>query len=229
MKTFKTPKGTELPIMDIKGKDYLQAAPRILWMREEHPDWSIETELLNFTEKQAVFKATIRDGSGKILSQATSMETLAGFDSFLEKAETCAVSRAAAFCGYGTLMAQELEEQDRKTARAKLAEAPVDPKPQAVVPKAPLPKPVASPAPQGKATLPKPNPSLASATSEDPGAFVVSIGKKYNGVRLDAIDTIELADWHNYLNAGHTENPVVLKTIAAVEAYLIDRGYQPRG
>ena len=141
MKTFRTPKGTELPIMDIKGKDYLQAAPRILWMREEHPDWSIETELLNFTEKQAVFKATIRDGSGKILSQATSMETLAGFDSFLEKAETCAVSRAAAFCGYGTLMAQELEEQDRKTARAKLAEAPVDPKPQAVVPKAPLPKP----------------------------------------------------------------------------------------
>lgn len=114
--------------MDIKGKDYLQAAPRILWMREEHPDWSIETELLNFTEQQAVFKATIRDGAGKILAQATSMETLAGFDSFLEKAETCAVSRAAAFCGYGTLMAQELEEQEKADGRMKLAESPNEPK-----------------------------------------------------------------------------------------------------
>lgn len=120
MKTFKTPKGTELPIMDIKGKDYLQAAPRILWMREEHPEWGIESEMLNFSEKHATFRATIRDGQGKILAQATSMETLAGFDSFLEKAETCAVSRAAAFCGYGTLMAQELEEQ------GKLAESPVE-------------------------------------------------------------------------------------------------------
>ena len=104
-----------------------------------------------------------------------------------------------------------------------------DKKPTGDITVVPPKSPVASPAPQGKATLPKPNPSLASATSEDPGAFVVSIGKKYNGMRLDAIDTAELADWHNYLNAGHTENPVVLKTIAAVEAYLIDRGYQPRG
>ena len=228
MKTFKTPKGTELPIMDIKGKDYLQAAPRILWMREEHPDWGIESELLSHSDKHAIFKATIRDGSGKILAQATSLETLAGFDSFLEKAETCAISRAAAFCGYGTLMAQELEEQERKTARVKLAETPVEPKPRPTTPKPATPKPVASPAPQGKAIAPKPNPSLASATADDPGAFVVSIGKRYNGMRLDAIDTNELADWLNYLLEGNSDKPPVVKTIAAVEAYLIDRGYQPR-
>jgi len=118
MRTFRTPKGTELPLMDIKGKDYLQAAPRIFWLREEHPDWGIETELLSSSEKHAIFRATIRNDQGKILAQATSMETLAGFDSFLEKAETCAISRAASFCGYGTLMAQELEEQ------GKLADAP---------------------------------------------------------------------------------------------------------
>lgn len=123
MKTFKTPKGTELPLMDIKGKDYLQAAPRIFWLKEEHPDWSIETEFLQLSDKSAVCKATIRDGQGRVLSQATSMETLAGFESFVEKSETCAVSRAASFCGYGTLMAQELEEQ------GKLAESPVGKKP----------------------------------------------------------------------------------------------------
>lgn len=127
MKTFKTPKGTELPIMDIKGKDYLQAAPRIFWMREEHPDWGIETELLNFSEKHAVFKATIRDAAGHILAQATSMETIQGFEAFVEKAETCAISRAAAFCGYGTLMAQELEEQ------GKLAESPIEARPHGAV------------------------------------------------------------------------------------------------
>lgn len=134
MRTFKTAKGTELPIMDIKGKDYLQAAPRIFWMREEHPDWGIETEFLALGEKAAVCRATIRDGQGKILAQATSAETAQGFESFVEKAETCAISRAAAFCGYGTLMAQELEDQ------GKLAESPLEPKaraPLAAVPQDP--------------------------------------------------------------------------------------------
>jgi len=120
MKTFKTPKGTELPIMDIKGKDYLQAAPRIVWLREEHPDWSIQTEFLVLSDKCAVCKATISQKDGQILATATSMETIQGFESFVEKAETCAISRAAAFCGYGTLMAQELEEQ------GKLAESPIN-------------------------------------------------------------------------------------------------------
>lgn len=122
MKTFKTAKGTELPIMDIKGKDYLQAAPRIFWLKEEHPDWSIETEFLTLSTDVAVCKATIKDGNGRVLATATSMETPKGFDSFVEKAETCAISRAASFCGYGTLMAQELEEQ------GKLAETPLAPK-----------------------------------------------------------------------------------------------------
>lgn len=119
-KTFKTKAGTELPIMNIKGKDYLQAAPRIFWLREEHPDWSIETNFLQVNDLVAVCQATIRDGQGKILAQGTSMETPKGFESYVEKAETCAISRAASFCGYGTLMAQELEEE------GKLAESPIE-------------------------------------------------------------------------------------------------------
>lgn len=133
MKTFKTPKGTELPIMDIKGKDYLQAAPRIVWFREEKPEWGIETEFLSLSDSHAVCRATIRNETGRIIAQATSMETKQGFESFVEKAETCAVSRAASFCNFGTLMAQELEEQGRLDERppsdsAKFAEAPQQPK-----------------------------------------------------------------------------------------------------
>lgn len=129
MKTFKTPKGTELPIMDIKGKDYLQAAPRIVWFREERPNWGIETEFLSLSDSHAVCRATIRDENGRIIAQATSMETKQGFESFVEKAETCAVSRAASFCNFGTLMAQELEEQGRlpggePDGKLKLAESP---------------------------------------------------------------------------------------------------------
>jgi hypothetical protein len=119
-KTFKTKAGTELPIMNIKGKDYLQAAPRIFWLREEHPEWSIETNFLQVNESVAVCQATIRDGQGKVIAQGTSMETPKGFESYVEKAETCAISRAASFCGYGTLMAQELEEE------GKLAESPIN-------------------------------------------------------------------------------------------------------
>ena len=44
-KTFKTPKGTELPLLDLRGKDYLMVAHRLVWFREEHSDWTIETEV----------------------------------------------------------------------------------------------------------------------------------------------------------------------------------------
>ena len=130
MTEFKTPKGTVLQIMDIKGKKYLQAAPRIVWFREEHPAWGIETEFLSLSESHAVCRATIKDENGRIIAQATSMETKQGFEAFVEKAETCAISRAASFCNFGTLMAQELEEQGRidqreQSSKIKLADSPI--------------------------------------------------------------------------------------------------------
>ena len=41
---IKTTKGTELPTIDLHGKPYLQVAHRIVWFREERPDWRIKTE-----------------------------------------------------------------------------------------------------------------------------------------------------------------------------------------
>lgn len=113
MKTFKTSKGTELPLLNLKGKDYLTVAYRILWMREEHPDWGIETEYLQVGPDLAIAKATVKDGSGRILAQGTKMETPKGFPDFVEKSESGAVGRALALCGYGTQFAQELDEGDR--------------------------------------------------------------------------------------------------------------------
>ena len=43
-----------------------------------------------------------------------------GFPDYIEKAETGAIGRALAMCGYGTLQAPEFDEQDR------LADAPIE-------------------------------------------------------------------------------------------------------
>lgn len=124
MKHFRTDKGTELPLMDMRGKDYLQVAFRIVWMRESHPDWSIETEFLVINDKEAVAKATIRNESGRILATSHKSETMKDFPAgHSEKAETGAIGRALALCGYGTQFAPDLDEGERivdsPVARAK--------------------------------------------------------------------------------------------------------------
>lgn len=114
MKTFKTARGTELPILDLRGKDYLQVAHRLVWFREEKPLWSIETEFLKLEADFAIARATIKDESSRIISTATKFENAKGFPDFMEKAETGSVGRALAMVGYGTqFCADELEEGDR--------------------------------------------------------------------------------------------------------------------
>lgn len=122
MKTFKTPKGTELPLLNLKGKHYLAVQTRLVWFREEKPLWGIETEPLEMGPGYAVFKATIKDETGRIIAQGTKAETKEGFSDFHEKAESGAIGRALGFLGYGTLFATELDEGDR------LADSPQSPK-----------------------------------------------------------------------------------------------------
>lgn len=119
MNTFKTPKGTTLPLLSLKGKDYLQVAHRIQWFREEKPSWTISTHLVQLTDKQCVCKASIKDESGRLIAVAHKLETIQGFQDFIEKSETGAIGRALALCGYGTQFTTELEEG------ARLADAPL--------------------------------------------------------------------------------------------------------
>lgn len=121
-KPITTPKGTELPVMDLKGKPYLQVAYRLVWFREEHPDWTIMTDFteLDTEKRQAVAKASVTTPDGKIVATAHKMETASGFADYLEKAETGAIGRALALCGYGTQFAPEIDEGDR------IVDSPVD-------------------------------------------------------------------------------------------------------
>ena len=120
MNTFKTPKGTSLPILSLKGKDYLQVAHRLVWFREEHPDWTIETKVERIENNSALGSAVIKDQTGRVIATAHKYEDAKGFSDFIEKSETGAVGRALAMCGYGTqFTAHELDEGER------IADAPV--------------------------------------------------------------------------------------------------------
>ena len=100
--------------------DYLPVAARIAWFRKDHPDWSIITKTLKLADKAVVMKAIIKDASGRVIATARKKETEIGFPDYIEKAETGAVGRALAMCGYGTLQAPEFDEGER------IADAPVE-------------------------------------------------------------------------------------------------------
>ena len=90
MKEIVTKKGTVLPIQQLKGKDYLMVAYRLVWFREECPHHSIETEFVQLTESYAIAKATIKLDS-TVLATAHKREDKAHFADFMEKAETGAI------------------------------------------------------------------------------------------------------------------------------------------
>lgn len=114
MKTVDLKSGTKLPLINLKGKDYLAVAYRLVWFRQERPLWSIETEFPVLTDKNAFARATIKDEHGRIIATAHKEESLADFPAgFREKAETGAIGRALGLIGYGTQYEPEFDEGER--------------------------------------------------------------------------------------------------------------------
>lgn len=117
MNTFKTPKGTELPLTNLKGKSYLSVAYRVLWFREIFPLGRIDTQALEKTDNYVVYTATVsvpnEKGDYVKLADALKREDYAHFADANEKAQTGAIGRALGLCGFGTQFAHELSEEDR--------------------------------------------------------------------------------------------------------------------
>lgn len=84
--------------------EYLDVKWRLVWLRQDHPEAFISTELIagGIMEKFALFKASINIGNDDGYATAHGSETAADFGDFLEKAETKALGRALAMLGYGT-------------------------------------------------------------------------------------------------------------------------------
>jgi hypothetical protein len=118
-----------------KPRMYLEVKYRLVWLREQHPEATIETEILHidldkevsavvseWDETQGkmvkvtkhgqglvIFKATVRLPSGA-MATGTKMENAAAFGDFLEKAETGSIGRALAGLGFGTAATDEMSE-----------------------------------------------------------------------------------------------------------------------
>ncbi len=127
-KSFKTEKGTELPLLSLKGREYLQVMHRLVWFKEKYPEGKsiIKTTVIEhqgsdkgeyFVVKAEIFIDTER--GPLMVSTAHKRESVGAFADALEKAETGAIGRALAMLGIGTQFAfDDLDEGDR------LADAP---------------------------------------------------------------------------------------------------------
>jgi hypothetical protein len=100
------------------GAEYLPVSARLIWFREEHPDWGIVTEIIeiNNDEKYAIFRATIFNEEGRVIASATKKEDIKGFGDYIEKAETGSVGRALAMCGYGAQFEPDLASGNSNSA-----------------------------------------------------------------------------------------------------------------
>lgn len=116
-KSFTTKTGLELPLLSLKGKEYLQVMHRVYWFRTEKPTGTINTSLVEKggqgKDAYAIFRAEV-SVDGTIIASGTKMETAGGFPDYIEKAESGAIGRALALCGYGTqFCSDEFDEGDR--------------------------------------------------------------------------------------------------------------------
>lgn len=95
------------------GKFYLPAAQRLVWFRDECPEWGIETELIEGGQAAgfATVSAKVTDPNGRTIATALKTETKQDFPAgWVEKAETGAIARALAVAGFGTQFAPEMDE-----------------------------------------------------------------------------------------------------------------------
>ena len=96
------------------GKFYLPAAYRIVWFRDECPDWGIATTLVEggFEAGFATVKAEIFNPDGRLIASDYKTESKQDFPAgWVEKAATGAIARALALTGFGTQFAPELDEE----------------------------------------------------------------------------------------------------------------------
>lgn len=91
----------------VDGAAYLEVKWRLVWLRETHPDATIETEMAESSRDHAIFKASVRLPNGASATGWGS-EYREQFHNFIEAAETKAIGRALAALGFGTQFAGEL-------------------------------------------------------------------------------------------------------------------------
>jgi uncharacterized protein YbdZ (MbtH family) len=110
------------------GKDYLEVKWRIMWLRSEHPDARVTTEVVQHNEEAgfALFRAEVElPGGGR--STGWGSETVRDFHDYIEAAETKALGRALASLGFGTQFCQDFDfSANARPGTAQIVDAPVN-------------------------------------------------------------------------------------------------------
>jgi hypothetical protein len=110
-------------LIDIRGKQYLEVKWRLVWLRQEHPDWSIITEVVEAGEP-VIVKATVADGTGRVIATGHAEYPRGRQFPGVMKAETAAVGRALAHSGFGTQFGgedvEEVEIVDAAVSRTRV-------------------------------------------------------------------------------------------------------------
>ncbi len=97
-------------LSNFDGRDYLEVKWRVLWLRHEHPDARMTTEIVQLNEEGgfALFRAEVEiPGGGKATGWGS--ETVRDFHDYIEAAETKAMGRALASLGYGTQFCRDFD------------------------------------------------------------------------------------------------------------------------
>src|SRR5437588_7701819 len=115
-------------LSNFDGRDYLEVKWRLLWLRSQHPDARITTEIVQHNEEGgfALFRAEvdIPDG-GKATGWGS--ETVRDFHDYIEAAETKAIGRALAALGYGTQFCTDFDfSANARPGTAQIVDAPVN-------------------------------------------------------------------------------------------------------
>ena len=96
-----------LKTVNIKGKEYVEVNERLKYFRsnEAYKGYSLLTEVIEITEKRAVFKAVIKDAEGNVKAEGLAYEehgsSFINKTSYIENCETSAWGRALANLGIG--------------------------------------------------------------------------------------------------------------------------------
>lgn len=107
------------------GKDYLEVKWRLLWLRTEHPDAVMHTEMARLEDGFALFKAHVAiPGGGEATGWGS--ETRQDFFDYIEKAETKALGRALAALGYGTQFCEDFDFAAGSAGNAHVVDSPVE-------------------------------------------------------------------------------------------------------
>lgn len=104
--------------MNLKGKEYMMVAHRLVWLVDEEPNYTTNLEFLILKEDVCLAKMTLTlfDETGKVIKsvQDCKMEHKKDFPDFVEKAITGSLGRCLAQIGKGTSYAlQDLDEGAR--------------------------------------------------------------------------------------------------------------------